>query len=653
MKASKDGPKLNLRLLHGKQKDDEKPQVRAAGAEPTLRRETPQDKPAGAGAGWPAGVAAAPVKDDSPPPPSEAQEKAQEFAFDPEKLGGSGRPVGPAGFPSETEFPASAAEPSQTPSFLTQASPSEAAGGSADRSGPVAEQQKAPQSGQESEAEAETAKAKEAAGANDETAAEKQRARKELRALRRQRVEAKALALAEAKEEAGPKTGKADGQGQKRGGRQKGKPRAVPGATLPAVGKNKKVESEGKDRKQDEKQPTLAPAQAKIELLPKEDATPEVAPATPVNMIGQGLRLVVGFFRSLLVLALIVGPMLLAGYYYFFVAAERYEVRTVFLIRTAGAETPTVTTILGQSQSFGRAADESFSVVDYVTSYEGLVRLEDLVDLRAAYSKPEDDPFFYLPADSTLLDLHAYYLRMVDAYYDQITGLVTIDVRAFSPEDSYAIAQALLAESERLVNEFNTRAQEDLLQLARQEVADALSNLEDIERQLTAFRQENNVIDPMEVITRVNGIIAALEGEIAKAEAELVQLSKVTGNRGGVARLELEARIEALRIQVERERQRLVGQQESLGTLIPEFELLGLRKELAGQAYSAALASMQSSVAQAQRQQLYVVPVVAPTKLDQAQLPDRWESLFFVFLVVLLIFTVGRLLILGIRDHIL
>ena len=62
---------------------------------------------------------------------------------------------------------------------------------------------------------------------------------------------------------------------------------------------------------------------------------------------------------------------------------------------------------------------------------------------------------------------------------------------------------------------------------------------------------------------------------------------------------------------------------------------------------------MQSAVAQAQRQQLYVVPVVAPTELDEAQLPDRWENLFFVFLVVLLIFTVGRLLILGIRDHIL
>jgi len=396
----------------------------------------------------------------------------------------------------------------------------------------------------------------------------------------------------------------------------------------------------------------VAPSPERIKPGQAPEPPLELEP-TPVQRAKQGIGLVAGFFKSLLVLVLIVGPMVVAGYYYFFVAADRYEVRTVFLIRTAGADTSQVATILGQTQAFGRAADESFSVVDYLLSYEGLVRLQGLVDLRAAYSKPEGDPFYYLPADSSLLDLYDYFQRMIDATYDQVTGLVTIDVQAFTPEDSLAISKAILKESERLINEFNKRAQADLLQLAREEVSNALGNLETAEGALTEFRKKSNVIDPSEVIIRVNGIIAGLEGEVSKSQAELLQLSKVTGNKGGVARLELEARIDALKQQVERERERLVGEQESMGNLIPEFELLTLRKQLAGQAYSAALTSMQAAVAQAQRQQLYVVPVVAPTELDEAQLPDRWENLFFVFLVVMLIFTIGRLLILGIRDHIL
>ncbi|MEQ8654218.1 MAG: hypothetical protein RIC87_17255 [Kiloniellales bacterium] len=599
--------------------------------------------------------------DDSPPPPADAASEPQDFAFDPEALGERRSSAEVAAFSNEadgTEIPASGTEAPATPSFLTEpdslddadseeevASQENADSASQASGEPTATQdQTQPSQGDETNAgQAEASDADADADADEGQLTGRQR---HLREVRRKRQEARALALAQAQEQLRAAAGNV----------HEGKaPHLVGPASFPGIAKMVQQEAKAQEEAQAKDGQQLQSATASLSAPPQPDreAQPEGEQQTPVRLAGRAVSLVIGFFKSLLVLALIVGPMLLAGYYYFFVAAERYEVSTVFLIRTAGADTPTVTTILGQSQAFGRAADESFSVVDYVNSYDGLIRLEELVDLRAAYSVPKDDPFYYLPADSSLLDLHDYFLRMVDAYYDQVTGLVTIDVRAFTPEDAVAIAEAILTESERLVNEFNRRAQADLLQLSRREVAEALANLEEIERQLTAFRQTHNVIDPVEVITRVNGIIGALEGEIAKTEAELLQLSKVTGNKGGVVRLELEARIESLRLQVERERQRLVGEQESLGTLIPQFELLGLRKELAGQAYSAALASMQSSIAQAQRQQLYVVPVVAPAMLDQAQLPDRWESLFFVFLVVLLVFTVGRLLVLGVRDHIL
>ncbi len=383
--------------------------------------------------------------------------------------------------------------------------------------------------------------------------------------------------------------------------------------------------------------------------LPMQEEAPKQSTAA------RTLHFLTTFYRSALLVALIIVPVLVAAYYYFAIAVDRYEVNAVFLIRNAGQEqSSSVGSILGQPAAFGRASDESFSVIDYVTSYEGMLRLTDQVDLRAAYSFSGDDPFFYLQPDATLLGLYDYYLSMIDANYDQITGLVSINVRAFRPQDAEAISEAILAESERLVNEFNKRAESDLLRLSREEVSGALSRLEQAESALAEFRRYNNVIDPTEVITRVNGIITQLEGEIALSQAELVKLGNVTGNRGSaVTRLDLEAQIEALQAQVERERQKLVGEQESMGNLIPEFELLFLRKQIAGEAYSASLVSLQDAVAQAQRQQLYVVPVVSPTEPDEAQLPRRWENLFFVFLVSLLVFTIGRLLFLGIRDHIL
>jgi len=381
---------------------------------------------------------------------------------------------------------------------------------------------------------------------------------------------------------------------------------------------------------------------------------PVEAPAAAPSPISLTISFVKSAVAKLLLLALLLGPTLGAAYYYLFVAADRYEVSTKFLVRVSGMDAPTTTTsVLGQPQSFGRTIDESYSLVDYVTSYDGMIRLDRLFDLRKAFSYPKDDPFYYLPADSSSLELFDYYLSMIDAHYDLTTGLVNIAVRAFTPQDALAIANAITTEGERLVNEFNTRSERDLLKLARSEVSVALRNLEATERALTEFRQTHNVIDPMEVIARVNGIIRGLEGEISRTEAELHQLSTVTGNRGGVARRELEARITSLKAQVVREHERLVGQQESMGNLIPEFELLSLRNELAGEAYSAALASLQNAIGQAQRQQIYLVPVVAPTELDQPQLPNRWDNIFFVLLGTVLLLTVGRLLYMGVRDHIL
>ncbi|MEO1191084.1 MAG: hypothetical protein AAFY02_04970 [Pseudomonadota bacterium] len=373
------------------------------------------------------------------------------------------------------------------------------------------------------------------------------------------------------------------------------------------------------------------------------------------GLSGKLLRYAGNLFRSLVFVALLALPVVLAAYYYFGHAADRFQVSTVFLVRNASLDQqPSVATILGQPQSFGRAADESFSVIDYITSYEGMLRLEQQVDLRAAFSRPAGDPFYYFSPDSSTLELYHYFQTMINAHYDQVTGLVTVDVRAFRAEDAFQISQAILEESERLVNEFNRRAEADLLRLSREEVSGALRTLEQAEAALTVWRQTNGILDPLEVITRVNGIIAQLENQIALTRAELVQLGNVTGNRGSqVQRLELEARITALQQQSREERERLVGEQESLGNLIPEFELLSLRKLLAGEAYSAALVSLQTAIGQAQRQQLYVVPVVSPTVPDEAQYPRRLENVFFVFLGSLLFLTIGRLLILGIRDHIL
>src|SRR5689334_24397098 len=52
----------------------------------------------------------------------------------------------------------------------------------------------------------------------------------------------------------------------------------------------------------------------------------------------------------------------------------------------------------------------------------------------------------------------------VGLIFDVTNGTVTVNVRAFTPEDALSLAQAILSSSERLVNELSERARRDTLQ---------------------------------------------------------------------------------------------------------------------------------------------------------------------------------------------
>ncbi|HLW26553.1 MAG TPA: capsule biosynthesis protein, partial [Kiloniellales bacterium] len=71
----------------------------------------------------------------------------------------------------------------------------------------------------------------------------------------------------------------------------------------------------------------------------------------------------------------------------------------------------------------------------------------------------------------------------------------------------------------------------------------------------------------------------------------------------------------------------------------------------AHQEYTSAITSLESARIEAQRQQVYLVPIVQPHEAETARFPQRLENVGLVFLASLLVFLIGRLIITGIQDH--
>lgn len=350
-------------------------------------------------------------------------------------------------------------------------------------------------------------------------------------------------------------------------------------------------------------------------------------------------------------------PTIISAIYIYGFASDVYLVDTVFQVKTsyesaggAGGGGKGALSFLKGGAVMGRAMDESFSVVRYIQSRNALDQLQKELDLREAFTATTVDGLSRLPADAGEEAFYSYYSDMVNIYFDEVSGMIVLETKAYSPDLSFQMATALAKQGEELINDFNKRSEQDLTELARNEVALAEKRLRDAELSLTAFRNEHGAIDPTATSASVNNIISTLKGQAAALEAEIRAVSDIS--QGDVPRLaELRNKLSGLKEQIKIEESRLTGGANTWAPILEQYNFLMIQSQLAQQSYGSALSSYEGAVLEARRQKLYVVDIVSPIMPVEPRLPNRVQSVFFTFLGALIALVVGRLVWAGVRDH--
>lgn len=342
-------------------------------------------------------------------------------------------------------------------------------------------------------------------------------------------------------------------------------------------------------------------------------------------------------------------PTLLTFLYLFLFAADQYASQAQYIVRSPQA--PATPSIMGDV--FGavsqRASEETTGVAAYLQSHDAVGALSKEVDLVKAFGRPRFDFINRLGGDPTAEDLLKYYKKRVKVTLNANTGLSTLEVRAFTPQDAQTIAQKLLSLGEAQVNRLSGPAQSDAMRLAEQEVAKAKQRTIEIGEKLTAFRNQEQALDPTQSSTMVMSVLGALETELAAAQAERAQAAQYL--RPGAPKLkELDGKVASLRNQVAQQRARLTGGG-SLSPTVAGYERLMLDREFASRDYAAALQALETARTDAARKHLYLVRVVEPNRAEKSLYPRRWLILLSTVISLLVIYGIGWLIIAGIREH--
>lgn len=353
-----------------------------------------------------------------------------------------------------------------------------------------------------------------------------------------------------------------------------------------------------------------------------------------------------------LLLTCVLLPTLVVFCYLALFASNMYLAETKFAIRSQNQQQS-----LDMLSTFFRSGSSSLSdsyiLQNYIASSDMIAKVDASLHIREHYADRAHDIWFRLAANPTQDELLRYWGWAVTPAFDPDTSIMSVQVKAFTPQMAQAICQAILDASEELVNAMNARARTDAISLAQLEVTRAEERIRAANEAMRRYRERTVILDPQAVASGLYGLVNQLEGEITKTTAELAEATtymQVDSPRV----IMLRNRLEVLQKQLQAEKARLASQMQGdrpLSALVSEFQSLTLEEEFAQKQLTSAMASLETARVQAESKTLYVESFQKPIVPDESLYPRPVVfSLVFMLAAAVLLGLVS-LIVAAIREH--
>lgn len=364
-------------------------------------------------------------------------------------------------------------------------------------------------------------------------------------------------------------------------------------------------------------------------------------------MIVNGLKKISPLFLTTVII-----PTVLAILYFGFIASDVYISESRFTVRGPEKSTPTGLGALFKSSGFTSAGDEVYAAQDYVLSRDALRALNRENAFTRAYSAPSIsafDRFSGMRWGATFEDLYEYYKKKVDVKYEASSSIVTLQVRAFTPQDAGRFNEQLLEMAEATVNKLNERGRQDLIRFAQREVDEAKATSQSAALALSAYRNAAGVVDPEKQATVQIQMISKLQDELIATRTKLAETRAVSPQNPQIE--VLTARANSLSEEIDKQLGLVAGSSRSLSSRAAQYQRVLLENQFADKQLASAMAALDDARNEANRKQSYVERIVQPNIPDEPLEPRRLRGIVSTFILGLAAWGIISMLIAGMLEH--
>lgn len=355
----------------------------------------------------------------------------------------------------------------------------------------------------------------------------------------------------------------------------------------------------------------------------------------------------------------VVLPTLLATLYLGLFASDRYAVEVKFAVR--GQETAAIDALgsfgLGGG---GNMSSDSYILVDYIRSRSMYEEVSRRVDLPSIYSDPSVDWFSRLNPRLPIERIAEYWAKMTAVSYEPATGIIRVEVTAYDKENAVKIANAVTSVAEGLINRLSTESRHDALKAATTEVERAEQRQRMLRTAMRKFREKEQISDPVRRAGAQQEMIEKSRHELQRIDTEL-QAARgfmkedappiiVLKNQ----RLAVQKQVDTLLNEVGGTgRDFPAGQDTSrtVASMLSSYEELEAERIFAEKAFITSLASLERARFEADRKQRFLAIFEKANAPEEARYPARVRGVFITSVTTLLLWGLGVLIVLGIREH--
>jgi capsular polysaccharide transport system permease protein len=332
---------------------------------------------------------------------------------------------------------------------------------------------------------------------------------------------------------------------------------------------------------------------------------------------------------------MVVVPSVATAIYYGLIASDQYVAEARFTVRGGLQPKPDSLGALTGVPSIQIIQDTQV-IMNYIQSRALIEALDAKIGLRALYSGDEVDSFSRLDPKKPIEKILKYWKSMIDVSVQMPSGIVVMSVRAFTPQDSVRIANAILTESENLVNDMNDRMRNDAVAFSLVEQKRANEQLAVARTALEQARNTEGTLSAEASAEAINVLIASVKSDLIKMQQEYEAQRRYVSETAPQMR-SMQTRINAANQQVAFLQSKLTvttgsdGKEPVVSASMKKLDYLEFQRKVAENIYAAATVAAERARIVSESKLMYINAFVAPVAPEEARYPHRLFTTILIF----------------------